>query len=453
MSAPLPHPGLPAHDRGDFRRPEVRTLALGLAALLPTAGAAASQAVDTAAALRTLTAFAETCEEQGRAIWGHPLCGPVVLVHPSTRAAIASDPDPDGRFTENAGRWFGTLPADLQTANTAVTWGGDRWTMVLLPLPASEFDRVSLLAHEAFHRVQPELGLSAKDALNPHLDDEQGRLWLRMELRALAVALGAPTEGDAREAVGDALAFRAHRHRLFPGADTLESLLERHEGLAEYTGVVYASRLLGGGAARVIAALAAFENRPSFARSFAYASGPALGLLLDRYGPGWHAEAATAALPRMLAVAVGREGRVADEDEVVDRARAYGHAQVAAAEAERAEARAARLAEIRRRLIEDPTLVLRQTDLRASFDPSELIPLDGDGTYYPTGTFQAAWGRLEVTRGALVAPDWRTVRISAEGVGIEPDGRALSGDGWRLELAPGWAVVEESGGLRVVPEK
>src|SRR5262249_57866774 len=95
------------------------------------------------------------------------------------------------------------------------------------------------------------------------------------------------------------------RRSRFPGSAAEEDGLERNEGLAEYTGVVVGLR---DPAARVDAALrdlARGAEVRSFVRSFAYATGPALGLLLDRYAPGWRTRIAElASLSDALAAAV-----------------------------------------------------------------------------------------------------------------------------------------------------
>jgi hypothetical protein len=432
------------------------TLALAAAVLAPlSARPGHAQAVDTVVAVRTLERFAAACDEHGRLIWGRPLCGPVVLVHAPTRAAIANAPDPDSDFAERDGAWFGSLPAGMPLASTAVTWGGEEWAMVLLPLPAAEFDRLALVAHEAFHRIQPSLGLAARDALSPHLEDEQGRLWLRMELRALAAALR--DEGDeGGAALHDALRFRAHRHHLYPGADTLEALLERQEGLAEYTGIAFAMSVLGVGAEPVLRHLEGFERRPSYVRALGYGTGPALGLLLDRRAPGWREQAGERPLADMLADAVGFTADPdAPEADLVARAARYDYTEVAREESTRAAAAAARLADIHARLLDAPVLLLEQDDLRATFNPNELVPVPGHGTYYPTGTFQATWGRLEVTAaGALVTPDWQTVRVPAAAARLGAGARSVHGEGWTLDLAPGWNVEPTAGGgWRLVAEK
>jgi beta-lactamase class D len=425
-------------------------LVLSVAAFVPAPLHA--QAVDTALVLRTLEQFDASCAAQGRAVWGEPLCGPLVLVHAPTRAAIANMPDPDGRFTPRDGAWFGTLPAGMTTANTAVDWAGAPWAMVLLPLPTDEFDRLALIAHESFHRIQPGLGLAASTAPAPHLDEEAGRLWLRMELRALAAALRADDTDDTRDAVFDALYFRARRHALHPGADTLEAALELHEGLAEYAGAVFAMSRLGVGVEPVLRSIDGFDRRPSFVRSFAYGTGVAIGVLLDRYPGEWRRQAADRPLAELLASVVGWSEPGSTHvaaGTVVERAARYGYVEVAAEEAERARAAAARLADIRARVIDGPVLTLQQETLQASFNPNELVAVPGAGTWYPTGTFRASWGTLEVRGGgALVSGDWQYVRVSA--ADARAVGRRVAGAGWTLELADGWtARGTPDGGLRL----
>ena len=156
--------------------------------------------------------------------------------------------------------------------------------MVLLPLPDSALERDVLLAHETFHRMQMTIRLTSgqTEGLNAHLDSEQGRVWLQLEVRALDRALKALAAGaDPRPAARDALAFRAERRRLFPAAVADEAILERVEGSAEYTGVMAAGDSL---TIRVDLArqdLARLSSFLSFTRAFAYVTGPAYGPLLD----------------------------------------------------------------------------------------------------------------------------------------------------------------------------
>ena len=91
---------------------------------------------------------------------------------------------------------------------------------------------------------------------------------------------------EQTEAIRDALAFAAKRHELFAGSQKTERALMLNEGLAEYTGVSIAAPDVASARWRAITRLAAPEGE-TFVRSFAYASGPAYGLLLDVRLPGW----------------------------------------------------------------------------------------------------------------------------------------------------------------------
>lgn len=88
-----------------------------------------------------------------------------------------------------------------------------------------------------------------------------------------------------------------------------------------------------------------------------------------------------------------------------------------------------------------------------NFNPGALVPFPPYGTYYPTGTFSANWGKLEVgSGGALVAPDNRSLRVTAP---ADLEARPIRGAGWVLRIAPGWTIRPSgpSGTLAVVREE
>ena len=407
-----------------------------------------AQVPDTAAAVTGVTDFTAACRRDHGVLWGRTLCGPIVVADPDTRFAVASQLPPGGAFVPHGGVFLGRVPDSLPLSNTSLDWAGRRWATVRLPLPADRFARTALLVHESFHRIQPALGLDGTDALNAHLDERNGRYWLRLELRALAAALrsGGPA---ARRAATDAALFRAYRWSLYPGADTLENQLERKEGLAEYTGDKLALAVTGAPLSRVADDVARFEERPTYVRSLGYGTGPALGLLLDRYAPGWRPRVGRHSMARQLAAAL----RFVPPDDpaaaAAARAQAYDGERLAREEDVRESERQQRLAELRARLVTGPVLVLRQSQLMRAFNPNNLIPLSPEGTVYPTGSFSAEWGSMDVTGGgALVAGDFRTVRVP---VPADTAGRPLRGEGWTLELAPGWRLApgSRSGDLTV----
>jgi hypothetical protein len=410
-------------------------LLLAIAVPLP-----AQTAAERAAAVVGVQAFQANCRADDGRLWGVTLCGPLIVVDGRTGLAVATAAPPEGTFTRQGDQWVGRVPAGMQVANTAMAWGGTLWSTVRLPLPEDRYLRDKLLAHEAFHRVQPALGLNAYDAINGHLDEEDGRVLLRLELRALTTAL-AESRARADTAARDAVLFRAERHRRYPGADSLESMLEMQEGLAEYTGARLALRGHADTAALLWSATTEFESRPTFVRALGYGTGPLLGLVLDRVRPDWRQRITTEGFAGQLRTALDWHAP-GDLDAAVATASArYGGAELRTAEHARAVAREAQLATYRKDLIDGPVLIVRAEQLFRSFNPNTLVALGESGTVYPTGTFSGEWGVLDVASGgALLAPSNREVRVSAMGMVRDSDLK-LIGQGWTLELKPGWRVV------------
>ncbi len=422
-----------------------------LVALLAGRSLAAQQPADSLAR-QAITDFQAACARDHGRLWGRTLCGPIILVDPESRLAVASELPPGGEFHAEGRAWVGRVPDGIPLANYALEWSGVRWAFVLQPLPADRFVRLALLLHESFHRIQPALGLEAMDALNPQLDERDGRFWLRLELRALGRALSA--SGATRDrAVHDALLFRTARQRQYPGADTLENSLERAEGLPEYTGDRLALEYLHLPPARVAQATSEFEGRTSFVRALGYGTGPALGLLLDRYAPGWRGRVGRESLAPQLMRAVHFVAPQDPAAEATSRAAAYDGEALARTEDARATAREERLAGFRARLVAGPVLVLRQHGVSRAFNPNNLQPFGAEGTVYPTGTFTSEWGSLEVDSvGALLAADFRMLRVALP---AETSGDTLRGPGWRLVPTAGWMLVpdERAGDLTLKPAR
>jgi hypothetical protein len=386
------------------------------------------------------------CRADAGALWHHDLCGRIALADRQTRMVIANDTVPRRRYVPIAGAYVTVLPDNQFIANTSFTWNGQDWTMVALPLPADRYARATLIMHESFHREQKPLGLSAVDALNNHLDFRDGRTWLRLEYRALGAALRDTNAQSARRHATDALLFRAMRRSLYPGADSTETLLEIQEGLPEYTGQRLAMQLTGMGADRVAQYLEDFERTtPTFVRAFAYGTGPAIGVLLDRFSPQWREAITTRRdLSGLLATALAFSPPRDLATTARRRAESYGWADIDRSEATRETERGGQMNDYRARFGSGPTIALRQSkdSLQWGYDPTALIAFDQRNLIYPSGSFAANWGRLQVdSNEVLVANDFSVIRVSVQPGSISPGtaGR-IAGNGWVLQLKPGWRV-------------
>ncbi len=409
-----------------------------------------AQALDSGGALGGLREARAACEADHGALWGHSLCGPIALVTRRSHLVVANDTVPGWSYLRLYDAFITALPPNQGVANTSFDWQGRGWTMVVLPLPDDRFDRLALLLHEVFHREQGPLGLRDRDALNNQLDTRAGRTWLRLEYRALARALvaldSAPT--NVRRHVANALLFRAYRRSLFPGSDSLETSLEMQEGLPEYNGERLALQMTGLTPSRVARGVTEREHLGTFVRGFAYGTGPALGVLLDRFAPAWRTQVRTRRDPAgLLAQAIQFQPPATLGATAHERASAYGWAQVDSEEGARERTRAPEMRQYQSRLVDGPTITFRQSrdSLAWGFDPNSLIGYDLSHTIYPSGSFSAPWGSLSVDSGGVLVRNDMTLFTVAAPSGEIPPGRHVTGRGWTLDLNPGWRFAPDPG--------
>ena len=401
-----------------------------LAAVLAVAAPAHAE-IDRAAAGRALQEFAALCPA-GEALWQTNMCGPMLVADPQTRQVVANRAGPG--LTAEGGVFVGTLPPNIPIANTAVDWNGRRWTMVMAgALGGPAEDRAALLMHEAWHRIQIKLGFPLRSPDIPYLSSTMGRSTVRLEWRALSAALMAQDEGARLRAVADALAFREFRRWTDTGPEA-ERQLEMNEGLAEYTGQKLSGRT--DPEAHVAAVLARMEKGDSFSRSFAYGTGPAYGLLLDRYAPHWREKLKPSDdLGTLLQRALGAR-RLGGAVNVTAAQQRYGGESVFEEEYRIQAVREQATAEWTLKLATGPVVRLPISQASFSFDPNSVFPLPPHGTVYPSARISDAWGVLTVDGGgALIDPNFAGVSVPAGQPG------ALSGPGWRLELNPGWRAA------------
>jgi hypothetical protein len=427
------------------------TIVLALA--LHGVASAQNDKIDLVKAQQYFTEVKAECERDGGKLWGVSLCVPMAFIDPATRDVVANMPDSAGLLKREGNVYVGVWQKELPIGNSSWKWSGIVWSTIMWPLPDDSTVRLSLLMHESFHNVQGTIGFPSYGPPNPHMDTREGRLWMQLEWRALKAALLA-TGKERQTAIADALTFRAYRRSLFPGSDSTERHMEMHEGLAEYTGTI-----LCGLPAKNIPGY--FVNGPyarhiqvaSFVSNFAYVSGALYGLLLDNLGVAWR----TGLKPEndfgdLLQKAAKVQRPASLESAAHERMAQYDGKALATQEIEREQAHTRVVADYRARLVDGPLLVLSFVKMNIQYDPRGLVALDSLGTVYPTIRVSDVWGILAVTKGGLLASNWRQIQVPAP---ADIAARPLVGDGWTLELNDGWKVVkgERQGDYTLEPGK
>lgn len=378
-------------------------------------------------------------QADGGNLWGRQVAGPMIFVDPQSRSIVANMSDLRGALHAEKGAWVGTLAAEQSPANTAIEWNGRRWSMVMWPVSDSRYARRRLLMHESFHRIQSDLGLPVGDRANSHLATAEGRIWTRLEWRALTEAL-LRTGAERNQALTDALTFRARRRSLFPTASEDERLLELNEGLAEYTGYALSGLPRSALYDRLAVQLANYEQQENFSRSFAYASGPAYAVLLDASGVPWRKRVRSTSDLSAIAAQAYRIANI-DAKSADDRIGRYTASRMIAEERAREAQRLANEARLKKKFVDGSTVTLPAAGrFNYSFDPNGATPLQNVGTVFESSRVTDEWGVLDVSSGGVLMRrvDGRIteVVVSAPSAELPP----IKGEGWALQLAPGWEL-------------
>jgi hypothetical protein len=148
-----------------------------------------AQPVDTSSQLAASYFKEAAAAGRNQHIWNAAIYGHMLFVDPRSRVTYANMPDSAGIFKPDGGIYKGVLPKEVILANTAIDWQGQEWSVILWPLPANRDDRVNLMMHESFHRIQEQLGLPERSPTADHLSGMYGRIYYLLELQALKAAL------------------------------------------------------------------------------------------------------------------------------------------------------------------------------------------------------------------------------------------------------------------------
>lgn len=394
--------------------------------------------------LKAAAYFKEAQEAaKNQKIWSKPLYGPMFFVNPQTREMWANTPDSAGKLKPDGGVYKGTLPDDIIIANTSIHWQGKNWSMILWPLPKAHDERLNLMLHESFHRIQESLGLPANSPTIKHLNTMNGRIYFLLELQALKAALNKPVN-QRKTDLESALLFREKRHFLFPETFGDERVLEMNEGLAEFTGVILGRQKdsLMEHLNEVINGAVAFK---SLIRSMAYITGPVYGYLLYQAEPNWTSKVTKeSSFPALIEEWYHISAPSGDINAQVEKiTNKYDGKSIIASETAKEEEHRKRLSNYIDVFTKKPILTITAVSMNIGFNPSNMFDLGDYGTVYPTAEVKDSWGELEVTgdSGGMLMKDWKVLYLPVDSE-MALDNTSIEGKGWKLTLKAGWKVIK-----------
>ena len=126
----------------------------------------------------------------------------------------------------------------------------------------------------------------------------------------------------------------------------------------------------------------------------------------------------------------------------------YDGAQVRAVEEQRDREQQAIIAELRRRYVDGPVLIVPRAGSGSSNSMGATV-IPGAGTVFRAMANKGAWGFFDAQGGAMVSVDEQTISRPAP---VVVDATTLKGDGWTATVGPGWTVQPgpRPGSFRVV---
>ena len=377
-------------------------------------------------------------KENGK-LWNYQLYGPILLVDEKNQLIIANEPDSNKVLSKNGKVFTGALPKEMLVAETTINWNGKLWAMVPLPLPKNHNEQLSIFTHELFHRIQSKVGLSILQQKKcNHLDKLDGRIYLKLELEALKMALRTNDENTQTRHIKNALLFRAYRHQLFPNAKESENSMELNEGIAEYTGTILSNWDDEGLRNHYIRAIDTLYENKTFVWSFAYRTTPIYGYYINKKNKNWNKEINN---KTDLTDYISTQFNVQIPDNLKEtieiNRKEYYYQDIFDFETERERKQKELLAKLEIKFQSNPTLTLPFISMNIRFSPGDLIPFKDIGTVYQNIRITDKWGSLTAEKDALVGKRWKKAIVSEP---TEISDTIIKGDGWKLELNKDWRL-------------
>lgn len=405
---------------------------------------------DLSQATTTFKELKVTLEKDDGSLWNHKLDGPILLINRVTRIIIANENDKQGSFQKNNNLYFGTFPENLNIGNGIQEWNGKLWVAVGLPLSEIREERMRLMIHESFHRIQPEIGFdSLTEDNNTHLDTKEGRILLKLELEALKKAT---QSNQPEEHIKNALLIRIYRHQVFPGSSDSENSLEINEGIAEYTGTI----LCGMNDSDL---LKQYRNRidqvyamPTLVRAFPYCTIPVYGYFMEKKNKSWNLKIIkNTNLTTYISNFFNVNNQSINQNEIALIGKSYYIDSIKIFEENRQYKQSIQINEYKKQFYGDSVLSIPLEGVEVTYNMKNFVPLDTSGTVYQNLRITDDWGILEVDScGVFVSSDWKSVIITYPKIISDS---LISGKGWKLKLNDYWRLINEGKKLKLTKLK
>ncbi len=388
------------------------------------------------------------CNADSGRLWGENIYGPIMLVDVVNRTIYANAPDKNGLLKLKEGVYTGTLLKEKSIIVNNVEYGGTLYAMVPMPMKEDHYRIVSWAVHSLYHCFQERNNLR-RDIFNvSHLNDNNSRLLLKLEWKALEKAIN--TDSLSRKNyIRDALIFRGARRELYPYGIKDENTFECMEGLATFTYIKLCASNEQEYKDRILEFYKKIYKSYSYTASYGFIHGALYAFLLDARDYDF---SSIKKADFDLASETGKIYEISLPDYCRDVAGsialAYNISDLQNEELEMQRQIRSKTKKIASDFTEKPTIKIFLESPNFCFEPEDIFSLDTIGTIYHKLRVSDNWGKLSVDGGtALISFDLKTIWLKKED--ITNDRNHIYGEGWHITINEGWKATEEGENISI----
>ena len=224
----------------------------------------------------------ENMRPRQRKLWGKELYSPLMFIDRRTRKITANQSDGEELLKSREHVYTGIYPREMIISNAPIRFGGTMFASVPLPEQEDEYRFKARAIHSLFHKFQLENWPDLYTIYNTsNLDEQQARLLLKLEWKALIKALNSCGE-EKLLAIRDALIFRGACHETYPAFTADQIRFETYEGLTTFTYISLISESPDEFRKRMREQFEMIYSFQSYSRSYGFIHGALYATLLSQ---------------------------------------------------------------------------------------------------------------------------------------------------------------------------
>lgn len=376
-------------------------------------------------------------------IWGISLGIPILLLDTQNSIGYSNIPV-NARQVLNENKIYLTeLDSNLKTNSPIQTWKDTTWIILHLPFKGNTKEAIAFIAHEAFHLVQESLGISGSSRSLPYLSSIEGRYLMHIELEELKQALKSHNFSERKNHVKNALSIRAYKYQLFSKAEKMEKQAELNEGLAEYTGLLYANYSEKELLEHYDSSLHKLEKRNNEV-AYPYLSGSLYALLNDKVSNDWKElvpEKSLSEISRAVFAIDSLIGIRYIKDPFLNDRLDFTKFETAQ--------KNNKIQDSLKSYFAKAKLYLDLPNASIVFKSNIVVSVKGLGTVYNNVIIENDWGKLIVEKEgrALISTERNKIILNAESLEIKDN--LIKGEKWRLNIQDDWEVLQEGRNIKI----